>query len=194
MTDVFTPGLEGIGPYGDELQITQDAFENVLNYFRLVDQYKDEYTFFNDGSYKVNPAEDGLILASMIFGEKTGTLVKPSRFPALLALCASSYNPPPGGTWALDYNDFTIPAAVYSMATFSYIVSDITIHFKESTNKVARLAFSEGQYLGVMGYSPVFIIKKISANSMTVAIGVTTVSDYWNKPSVLMHFTFVLKK
>lgn len=119
--------------------------------------------------------------------------MKPSRFPSLLPLCASSYNPPAGGTWALDKNDFTQTGAIYNLSSFSYEEKDVTFHFNGSDNKIARIVFSDGLYLGVIGYSPVFIIKKISANSMNVAISATTVDQYWDKPSVFLHFTFVPK-
>ncbi|HAZ04633.1 MAG: hypothetical protein A2W90_06820 [Bacteroidetes bacterium GWF2_42_66] len=193
MSKTYTPGAEGAGPFSDDVKLTQDAFENVLDYFRLADQYKDEFTFFSDGSYKVNPSDDGLILAGIIFGMKTGTIVKPSRYPDLLPLCASSYSPPAGGKWSLDYDDYNATGLVFNTSISNYEAKNITFHFNGSKNKVARLAFSDGQYIGIKDYSPLFVIKNISATSMVVGIPISIDATYWDKPGIILYFTFVPK-
>lgn len=143
----YTAGVNGSGSVGDDLKIEMSGVEEVLRYFGLKDAYEDEYTFYPDGTYKID-AKDGNIMAGILFGVGTGTIVFPSSDLNLVPLCASSFKPPATGTWSLDYDDYTIDA--FDVIAGNGAPEEVTFNFNESDNKVARLVFSEGHFINYL--------------------------------------------
>ncbi|QGY44773.1 PKD domain-containing protein [Maribellus comscasis] len=186
----YTVGSDGSGSVGDDLKIENSSVEEVLRYFGLKDEYEDEYTFYPDGTYKID-SKNGLILAGILFGSATGTVAVPSSDLSTVPLCSSTYTPPTSGTWSLDYDDYTVD--VFNVFTGASAPEEVTFTFNESDNKVARLVFSEGQFIGFLDLSPLFIIKEISANEINMAIGLNVVEQLPYHTSLMIHFTFTPK-
>lgn len=186
----YTAGVDGAGSVGDDLKIETSTVEEVLRYFGLQDAYEDEYTFYPDGTYKID-SKDGNILAGILFGVGTGTILFPSSDLNLVPLCASSFTPPAIGTWSLDYDDYTIDA--FDVIAGDGVAEEVTFNFNESDNKVARLVFSEGHFIGFIDFSPLYIIKNITANEINIAIGLNVVEQLPMHTSLFIHFTFITK-
>lgn len=186
----YIAGVNGSGSVGDDLKIQNSSVEEVLRYFGLKDAYEDEYTFYPDGRYKIDP-KDGNIMAGILFGVSTETIVFPSSDLNQVPLCASSFKPPEKGTWSLDYDDYTVDA--FNVLTGAQAPEKVTFKFNGSDNKVARLVFSEGQFIGFLDLSPLFIIKSVTANELNVAIGLDVVEQLPFHTSLLIHFTFIPK-
>lgn len=157
----------------------------VMELFGLGEEYSDEFTFFKDGSFKVD-VKNNQAIAGIVYGETTQTLVKMSDDPGSLPLCAVSYANVDNGTWALGYDDFTVTA----FNEFSTgVVEDIVYTFGDDSN-VANLVLSPGAYVGLvdLAYPAIpelgiaepfdnsfYIIKEINPEAMHVMIGINGV-------------------
>lgn len=186
----YIPGMDGAGKVSNDLPISEKTVEEVLRYFGLRDEYEDEYTFYPDGTYKVD-TKNGLVLAGILFGAATNTIVIPSSDLNLLSLCASSFEPPESGTWSLDYKAYTVDA--FDVLGGASAPEQVTFTFEGNENAVARLAFSEGQYIGVLDLTPLTIIKKVTADFLHIAIGINVVEQLPMHTCLMYHFTFTPK-
>ncbi|MCG6188606.1 PKD domain-containing protein [Maribellus maritimus] len=186
----YVVGADGSGSVSNDLKIENSSVEEVLRFFGLKDEYEDEYTFYPDGAYKID-SKNGLILAGILFGAATETIAVPSSDLNTVPLCASTFTPPASGTWTLDYDDYTVD--VFNVFTGAQAPEQVTFNFNESDNKVARLVFSEGHFIGFLDLSPLFIIKKVTANELNIAIGLDVVEQLPFHTSLFIHFTFIPK-
>ncbi len=175
--------------------------DNVMGMFGLGDEYSDEFTFYQDGTFKVD-VKNNQVLAGIFYGNITGLIQVPSDDPGSLPLCAISYQNI-DGSWELSYDDLVVTA--YNEFKDPAVLEDVTFTFGEDSN-VANLVLSQGGYVGFvdlkypaipeMGLNePVdnsfYIIKEVTPEAMHVAIGINGVTDVDGVP-VFMHPTFML--
>jgi PKD repeat protein len=187
LSKTYVSGMDGSGRVSDDMPIENASTDEVLRYFGLGDEYNDEYTFYPDGTYSID-SKNGLILAGIIFGVATETAVVISSDLNTVPLCASSFTPPATGTWELDYEDHNVQA--FNVFTGAQEPETIPLTFEGSDNKIARLVFSGGHFIGFLDTTPLFILKDVSADLLHVAIGLSVVEQYPLHTSLFIHLTF----
>ena len=73
----------------------------------LGDEYDNEFTFFDDGNYSVNP-KNGNVLAGAVYGYATETIYGEPAWD--IGLCAAAWSAPASATWTLNTSDLVIDA------------------------------------------------------------------------------------
>jgi len=187
-TEASFVGKMGGGPVQDDGAIAPDMSvvpSNMLGLFGLGDEYTDEFTFYKDGTFKVD-VKNSQALAGIFYGELTQTIVTPSSDPGSLPLCAVTYASIDDGDWALSYEDFTVTA--FNEFTTG-VVEDVVYTFGAESN-VANLVLSTGAYVGLvdLAYPEIpsmglmeavdnsfYVIKEISPDAIHVMIGINGV-------------------
>jgi len=181
-------GKMGGGPVQDDGYLIPDMSlvpSNMMGLFGLGEEYTDEFTFFQDGTFKVD-VKNNQAIAGIMYGNMTQSIQVPSNDPGSLPLCAVSYANVDDGTWALSYDDFTVTA--YNEFTTAAI-EDVDYTFGAESN-VANLVLSSGAYVGLVDLAypaipdlgiaePIdnsfYVIKEITPEAMHVIIGVNGV-------------------
>lgn len=216
-------GQLGGGPVANDLPLIPDMSlvpSGMLDMFGLGAEYTDEFTFYKDGTLKID-IKNSQALAGMVWGETTQTIAVPSSDPGLLPLCAAYYGNVDDGTWALNYDDLTVTA--FNEFT-SAAMEDVVFTFGEDSN-VGSFTLSPGAYLAFIDLAypaipeaglanPVdnsfYIIKDVTAESMNIAIGMNGVpfldadgnpaydpadaaQPIFMYPTLMLHLTFVPK-
>lgn len=189
-------GKMGVGTVTNDMALIPEMSilpNNMLGLFGLGDEYSDEFTFYRNGTFKVD-VKNNQALAGYVYGAATQTMQVPSSDPGSLPLCAISYQNVTDGTWALDYVDFTVNA--YNEFKDPKVMEDVTYTFPEDDpNKIARLNLSAGSYLGFvdLDYRGVpgldtdnsfYILKEVTTDYMVIAIGMNGVDNVDGQPTV----------
>lgn len=173
--------------------------DSVLVVNRLGLEYDNEFTFFSDGKYVINPV-NGKVLSGIIYATMSGTLVPWTE--SALGLCAATYTPPASATWTLNSTDMVVENAISDPTTTALppVRSNVTF------TGVKWLSFSAGAYLGILDYPTTakVIIKEITEDKMHIALlmcGYAMTADpsgnglqYASSPTWLVQFTLVPKK
>lgn len=197
---VVTTGKDGVGFVDDDLDInlllSSIIPDNMLGEFGLGVEYDNEYTFYHDGSYVMNPV-NGQVVAGIIHGIATQTITIPSSDPGMLPFCAATYTTPPDGTWALSTDNYDVTAIMDPSFDPDAVAYDVTFTFP-TDNKAAKFDLSAGQFLGVYDafigeQDPVTILKEVTAEKMHVIVLVS--GDEFNPslPTLAFHITLVPK-
>jgi hypothetical protein len=172
--------------------------DSVLVANRLGVEYDNEFTFFSDGKYVMNPV-NGKVLSGIIFATMTGVLVPWTE--SALGLCAANFTPPASSTWTLNSTDMVVENAISDPTTTALppVRSNVTF------TGVKWLSFSTGAFLGILDYPTTakVIIKDITEDKMHIALllcGYAMTADpsgnglqYANSPTWLVQFTLVPK-
>lgn len=188
------PGKIGVTPVGDEAAPDPIAIPSgIVAAFGLGDEYPDEFTFYRDGTYKVDVKNDQA-LAGFVYGATIGTTITNSSDPSQLPFCAIPFQNITDGTWELSYEDKTVTA--FNEFTTAAI-EEITFTFGDDSN-VANLVLSTGAYIGLadlfypvtpeMGITEtidnsLYIIKEVTPEFMQISVammGVPFLDDEGN--------------
>jgi hypothetical protein len=157
----------------------------VFGQIGMADVYKDEFTFYYDGSYKHNVKDDnasfgGLVYQVVMNGGKD-VLKKYEDF----GLCIAKYTPEQGAKFTLvEKEDFIVPS-VYGPPTY-----------KVTYKGVSTLDFSGTEFVGFRDFQRKVIIKKISDNSMQLVMFMAASPKYlqpvpMNTHALLLSFEVV---
>ncbi|MEM9141593.1 MAG: PKD domain-containing protein [Bacteroidota bacterium] len=164
---------DGAGRFQNDLPLDQPSQDNVFRLVGLGSAYDDSFTFVHDGSYRVDNVDGqsimGLIFASIFFPTEIRV---PSNTPDLVPLADVVYEPISDATWSINQEDFTIDSGTGPVT------------FTGHTQLVL------GEYMGYKDSSNVIIIKDITETTMNVAIGIHTVPELFDKPTLFFHLTF----
>jgi hypothetical protein len=172
--------------------------DSVLTVNRLGGEYDNEFTFYSDGRYVINPV-NGKVLSGIIYATMSQILVPWTE--SALGLCAANYTPPANATWTLNSTDMVVENAISDPTTTALppVRSNVTF------TGVKWLSFSAGAYLGILDYPTTakVIIKDIKEDKMHIALllcGYSMTADpsgnglqYANSPTWLVQFTLVPK-
>lgn len=163
------------------------APDDVLTQFGIGTEYDNEFTFYHDGSYKID-AKNSNVLASAIHAYVNGTLVGDPIWD--LGLAVESYTVPQNATFTMNEGDLTV--TVRQENPSSGTVSDIEDITFEG---VTWIEFSQEAYFGILTYDTKIIIRDITADRMTVSLLVSTLSpeaypEDFMKPSIMYTLSF----
>jgi PKD repeat protein len=187
----YTPGEDGAGPVMNELPVVLPSAENVLDIFGLGAEYDNEYTFYFDGTYKMN-LKNGQALAGAVYGVLTGTIVGDPVYD--IGMCIANYTAPATATWTSGTADFSVDAITDPMT------SDVPpVHAPVVFTGKTWVSFSEGAFFGILDFPTTvrFIIKEITPDKMKVAMllcGYGYDTEHYTLPTNLIHLTFEVKK
>ena len=191
------PGNVGAGPILNSLPVAVGGdLDGLFGMFGLGAEYPDEFTFYKDGTYKVD-VKNGKALGGLLYGNFTQLIQEASLLPDQLPLCAMTYQSITDGTWTLSKEDLTVE--VFNMFLGAQAASDVNFTFGKESN-AANLVLSMGAYLGFIDltYPPVdnslYIIKEVTPEVMHVAIGLAAVPAFYSVPALMLHLTFVPKQ
>jgi PKD repeat protein len=192
LSTAYTAGADGGGPVTAAMPITTPSAENVLAMFGLEAEYDNEYTFFANGNYSMNP-KNGFVLAGAVYGVVNGTI---SGEPAYdIGMCAASFTAPTGATWEVHNTDLVVDAITDPMTT------DIPpVHGNVTFTGKTWISLSTDAYFGILDFPTTakFIVKEITPTSMNVALflcgyGYGDNMDDMMLPTNLIHITFIPK-
>jgi PKD repeat protein len=188
-------GKDGLGGVINTLTIDLPLEEGdeLLNWIDLGQGYSDTYTFYHDGSYKVDNSDThGGSLVSMIYANVSGffnltpiteggDIVGISTQPDLAPLFDLVYTPNTDATWMLNEDNFTVNAINPNDGT----------SYSETFIGKKQLVLTE--YIGFKEYETFVVLKEITETDMHVAIGLHGAEGDPTKPTHLIHLSFVAK-
>ncbi|MGB5554348.1 MAG: PKD domain-containing protein [Flavobacteriaceae bacterium] len=174
----YTAGNDGAGIIENDLGLMIASFDNLLAAVGLGASYEDTFTFVYDGTYKVDNVDGqslmGILYASIFHGaEITGVSADLANVPLAQAI----YTPANDATWELSEEDFTVD-------TLYPQIGPVTVNF---TGKRRLLL---GEYLGYKEISNIVILKQLTETTMNVAMGIHTVEEAYDTPTLFFHLTF----
>jgi len=159
------PTQDGAGVISPLMATVMGFPDSVLFVNRLGEEYDNEFTFYSDGRYEINPVNDK-VLSGIIFATFTGVLVPWTE--SALGLCAATYTAPENATWTLNSTDMVVENALANPQTTDIPPVRSTVTF----TGVDWLSFSPGAFLGILDYpnTAKVIIKEITEDRMHVAL------------------------
>jgi len=189
----YTVG-DGGGPVTNSpYTISVPSIDNVLTQFGLGDEYDNEFTFFDDGKYSVNP-KNGNVLAGAVYGYASETIYGEPAWD--IGLCAAAWSAPASATWTLNTSDLVIDAIGNSDdPDIPPAHQDVTITGKN------WISISEGAFFGTLDFPTTaqFIIDEIEPNKMRVTLFLCGYAGdagdpmYNMMPSNMLHLTYIKK-
>jgi hypothetical protein len=157
----------------------------VFGQIGMADVYKDEFTFYYDGTYKHDVKEDGATFGGLVYQLVISGGADVIKMYEDFGLCIAKYTPQQGATFTLKENeDFTV-YSVYGPPTY-------TITY----NGVSTLDFSGTEFIGFRDFQRKVIIKKINDNSMQLVMFMAASPKYldpvpFNTNALILSFEVV---
>ncbi len=189
----YTEGVDGGSGVEPDMLVLLGAEPNALDALELAsDEYDNEFTFYSDGRYKIDPKND-TVLAASLFGLYGGEVTINSITDNMLGLCTTTYSVPENATWTLHDDDLVVDAAAFGGTDVPAVHGNVTFTGRK------WISFSEGAYFGILDFATTrqFIIKTITPDSMSVGLFICA---YWadpagsgQYPNIMYHLTFVPK-
>jgi len=185
-------GVDGGGPVTSAMPILMPAYDNILNDYGLADEYDNEFTFYANGNYSMNPV-NGNVLAGAVFASATSTIVGEPAYD--IGMAAAAFDPPASATFQIHNSDFTVDAI-----TDPYTTDIPPVHGDVTFTGKTWISLSEGAYFGILDFPTTakFIVKEITPNSLSVALflcgyGYGEDPEMIMLPTNLIHLTFIPK-
>lgn len=157
----------------------------VFGQIGLGDVYKDEFTFFFDGSYKHDVKDDGASFGGLVYQMVLNGGKDVLKMYEDFGLCIAKYTPEQGAKFTLvEKEDFVVPS-VYGPPTFM-------ITYKG----VSTLDFTGTEFVGFRDFQRKVIINKISDTSMQLIMFMAASPKYlqpvpMNTNALLLSFEVV---
>lgn len=177
--------------------------DGVVEMFGLGSEYNDEFTFYKNGTFKIN-AQNNQGLAGFLYGSVLDMVLIPSDDINSLPLCAVPFNNVEDATWELSYDDLVV--TTYNEFKDPAVMENVTITFPEGdADKVAELKLSHGAYIGFadLDYpaipqlgineavdNSVYIIKDVTPDMLQISIGISGVVEYAIYPTFFLTLVF----
>ena len=163
------------------------APDKVLSLYGIGEEYDNEFTFHDDGSFKIAP-KNGNVVASVIHAYVNSAIVGEPIWD--LGLAVETFDAPENASFSLHEGDLTVKVRQENPLDQTVgNVEDITFE------DVIWLEFTQGGYFGLLTYETKIIIRDISADRMTVSMLVSTLSpeaypEDFMKPSIMYTLSF----
>ncbi len=152
----------------------------VFGQIGLGDVYKDEFTFFYDGSYKHDVKEDGASFGGLVYQLVLNKGKNIIAMYADIGLCIATYTPEQNATFTLvEKEDFAVPS-VYGPPTYM-------VTYKG----VSTLDFSGTEFVGFRDFQSKVIINKITDSTMQLVMFMAA-SDKYLQPITLNTHALIL--
>lgn len=152
----------------------------VFGQIGMADVYKDEFTFYYDGSYVHDVKEDGATFGGLVYQIVTTGGKDIIKMYTDFGLSIAKYTPEQGAKFTLvESEDFTI-YSVYGPPTY-------TITYKG----VGTLDFSGSEFIGFRDFQRKVMIKKINDSSMQLVMFMAA-SDKYLQPVPLNTHALIL--
>jgi PKD repeat protein len=163
---------DGAGPISNDLNLFIASPDYILLGVGLGGGYEDEFTFKYDGSYSVNNI-DGQSLMGLVYAmiEKQADIRAVAADPQNVPLADVLYTPATDATWEVVEGDFTIQSALGP------------VPFVDKQQLIL------GDYIGFADKAYNVVLKSISENSMSIAIGLHTEPAAYTLPTLFLHLT-----
>jgi hypothetical protein len=192
LSTVATTGADGGGPITSEMLLSVTLPDNFLGLFGLGTEYDNEFTFYYNGDYRMNP-KNGNVLAGAVYGISTGTIVGEPAWD--IGMCAATFTPPVDATWTIHTESLTVDAITDPNT------QDVPpIHSPVTFTEKKWISISTGAYFGILDFSTTtkFIIRDITPTKMNVALflcGYTYGTNIDDKmlPTHMIYLTFIPK-
>ncbi len=213
LTQADGAGKMGVGHVDNNLALIQDVIPaNILAGFGMESEYPDEFTFYRDGTYKVD-TKNNKALASALYGGvllQTGMSTDVYMSPDVLQLPLSivPFESVSDGSWEISYESFNTMAQneigiaegdqVMEQKSFSFTEGDTRLNLKLSTG--SYIGFYDLTYPAIPGMleNPVdnsfYIVKNVTPDEINIAIASCGLSNILIYPTYLLHLTFVPKQ
>ena len=156
------PSDDGGGPVTNDLFALIPIPENIHEL--LGKEYDNEFTFYYDGRYAINPVND-TVLAATLSSSLSGIVYEWTQNE--LGLCGAQFSALTNASWTLHEEDFTVDALANPLDnTTPPLHGNVTFTGKK------WLSFSQGAYFGILDVttSTHVIIKEVKENVMHVAL------------------------
>jgi hypothetical protein len=179
--------------------VTNDMFallpipENIQDL--LGKEYDNEFTFFANGKYTINPVND-TVLAATLSSTLGGIVCEWTQNE--LGLCGAHFTALTNATWTLHEEDFTVDAVLNPLDN-----TTPPMHANATFTGKKWLSFSEGAYFGILDVSTSthVIIKEVTETEMHVALLVCMYQGVMNEgglafaayPTHIFQLTYVPK-
>ncbi len=207
----FSGGV-GVGLLTDDVALVAEwstVVDGLLTVMGLGDEYTDEFTFYRDGTFKID-TKNGRGLAGVVYANIVSPNDKTqSNDPAKLPLASIPFANVDNASWELSYEDKTVEWYDWLVAKS---LKSTTFTFPENgSEKIAELKISSGAYLAVndlyypdpiataMGLpAPVdnsfYILKSVSTEAMYITVCINSYPNLPHLASVMLHLTLVPKQ
>ena len=135
--------------------------------FGMGDIYKDEYTFFHDGTYKHDVKEDGASFGGLVFEFVTnGGAGVVNANGEDFGLCIAKYTPEEDATFTFNENEnFTVPSVYGAGGAITF-------------NNVMTLDFSGTEFIGFRDYQRKVILRSITNSRMQLMMFMAASPDH----------------
>lgn len=188
-----TAVTSGDGLYGVTTAMDPILFaftDNFLNTYSFEAEYDNEFTFYDDGTYKMDP-KNGHVLAGALYGMINGIVIGEPVFD--IEMCIATFSPPASATWTVHNDDLTVDAITDPET------SDIPpAHANVTFTGKPWISLSAGAYFGVLDFPTTakFIVKDIAADKMNVILFNCEYGydeQYMTLPTHLVQLTYIPK-
>lgn len=135
--------------------------------FGMGDVYKDEFTFYYDGSYKHDVKEDGGSFGGLVYEMvNTGGSGIVNANGKDYGLCIAKYTPQPEATFTFNESENFTFSSVYAPPTYSV-----------TYNNVMTLDFSGTEFIGFRDFQRKVILNKITDSRMQIIMFMAAGTD-----------------
>ena len=186
-----TTGVDGGGPVDAAMPVTLPAYDDILDDFGLGDEYDNEYTFFANGNYAVNP-KNGNVLAGAVYAVVNEVLIGEPAYD--IGMGVASYTAAAGATWELHESDLTVDAI-----TDPYTTDIPPVHADVTFTDKTWISL-DGGFFGILDFPTTakFIVKELTPTKLSVSLflcgyGYGDDIEMIMLPTNLIHLTFVPK-
>lgn len=205
-------GKNGVGLVTNDVALVPEwsaVADGLLSVMGLGDEYTDEFTFYRDGTFKID-TKNGRGLAGVVYANIVSPNdKKESNDVTKLPLASIPFANIDNATWELSYEDRTVDWYDWLVSTS---LKSTTFTFPENNqDKIAEIKISSGAYLAVndlyypnpvataMGLpepvdNSLYILKEVTAGAMYIAVSINRWPDLPHLPSVMLHLTLVPKQ
>lgn len=157
----------------------------VFGQIGMADVYKDEFTFYYDGTYKHDVKEDGATFGGLVYQLVLSGGADVIKMYEDFGLCIGKYTPQQGATFTLKENEDFKVYSVYGPPTY-----EITY------NGVTTLDFSGTEFIGFRDFQRKVIVKKITDTSMQLIMFMAASPKYldpvpFNTHALILSFEVV---